>query len=100
MGNVELIRTMILLNQILPSLGESKLGEVIVLSTAKNGQSRRHYVEQFNNQYFKDFLRIIKKENSGKLDTVNNNISKANFVDFFDDVINTYNDLMEGLSDA
>lgn len=100
MGNVELIRTIILLNQILPSLGESKLGEVIVLSTAKNGQSRRHYVEQFNNQYFKDFLRIIKKENSGKLDTVNNNISKANFVDFFDDVINTYNDLMEGLSDA
>lgn len=100
MGNVELIRTMILLNQILPSMENPKLGEIVVLSTSKNGQSRRHYIEQFNNQYFKDFLRIIKKENSGKLDNVNNNISKSNFVNLFDDVINTYNDLMEGLSDA
>ena len=100
MGNVELIRTMVLLNQILPSLGEPKLGEIIVLSTAKNGQSRRNYVEQFNDQYFKHFLRIIKKENDGKLDTVVNNISKAHFIDLFDDVINTYNDLMEGLTDA
>ena len=100
MGNVELIRTMILLNQLLPSLSDPKLGEVIVLSTSKNGQSRRHYIEQFNDQYFKDFLKVVKKENGEKLNHINNNISKASFVDFFDDVINTYNDLMEGLSDA
>ena len=100
MGNVELIRTMVLLNQIVPSLEQFKLGEIVILSTAKNGQSRRHYIEQFNNQYFKDFLRIVKKENGNKLENVNNNISKANFIDLFDDVVNTYNDLMEGLSDA
>jgi len=37
MGNVELIRTMILLNQILPSMENPKLGEIVVLSTSKNG---------------------------------------------------------------
>ena len=103
MGNVELIRTMVLLNQIIPQseqISNSKLGEVIVLSTSKNGQSRRHYIQQFNDQYFKDFLRVIKKENGDKLVSVNNNISKSSFVDFFDDVISTYNDLMEGLSES
>lgn len=100
MGNIELVRTMILLNQILPSLGDVKLGEMVVLSTAKSGQSRRHYIQEFNNNYFKDFLKVIKKENQGKLDFIINNISKASFVDFFDDVIDTYNSLMEGLSES
>lgn len=100
MGNVELIRTMILLNQLLPTLDDVKLGEVIVLSTSRNGQSRRQYIQQFNEQYFKDFLRIIKKETGNKLNNVVNNISKSNFTNFLDDVINTYNDLMEGLSEA
>lgn len=100
MGNVEFIRSMILLNQLLPSLEDPILGELIIVSTAKNGQSRRQYVEQFNNQYFKDFLRVVKKENGEQLSFVQNNISKASFSDFFDDVINSYNDLMEGLTDS
>ena len=100
MGNVEFIRTMILLNQLVPSLQDPKLGEIIVLSTSKNGQSRRQYIQQFNENYFKDFLRVVKKENGNKLDNVVNNISKADFTNFIEDVINTYNDLMEGLSEA
>ena len=99
MGNVELIRTMVLLNQLAPSLQDYNLGEIVVLSTSKNGQSRRHYIEQFNNQCFKDFLRIIKQESNGALKDVKNNISKANFIDFIDDIIESYNSLMEGLSD-
>lgn len=101
MGNVELIRTMLLLNQLLPNLGDSiKLGEMIVLSSSRNGQSRRHYIKEFNDNYFSHFLKIIKSENGNDLADLKNNFSKAKYSDMLDDVISTYLSLTEGLSNA
>lgn len=100
MGNIELMRGMIMLNQILPVLGKVKLGEIVALSTAKNGQSRKHYIQDFNNIYFKQFLRILKQETGNELSSIVNNISKNEFCDPIDDIIYQYNLLMEGLSSS
>lgn len=103
MGNVELVRTMILLNQLFKSsnfLESSKLGEIVVLSSSRNGQSRRHHIKEFNDNYFKHFIKIIKQENGDKLESLKNNFSSAQYVDMFDDIVSTYQSLVEGLSDA
>ena len=98
MGNIQLIRTMIMLNQLLPNLKNYKLGEIIALSNAKSGQARRHYIREFNENYFKHFLKIIKRENANELKDIVNNISKAEFSNPIDDIISTFQKMTEGIS--
>lgn len=71
-GNIELMKGMLILNTLLEekALNNPKLGEISVISSINNGQSRHVYAQDFENEYFKHFYKIIKQENQNSNDTI------------------------------
>ena len=97
-GNVEAVRAMELLNEILPQLGNVKLGTLGVLSTINNAPYRAYNIGEFNKNYFQNILSIVNSENKGL--NAKNNFVQATFSDPVEDIISEYNRITEGKSDS
>ena len=98
-GNVELVRTMELLNEILPELGnDTVLGSIGVLSATNDANFRSYNIGEFNKNYFQNIIDIVNKENQG-LDIKNNftNVDMTNPVqELLDEYINITSNLSGG----
>ena len=97
-GNIEAVRSMELLNEIIPTLLQSdskiKLGTLSVVSSLGNNYYRSFNIGQFNKQHFQNILSVVGRENS-KLD-ITNNFSKIEFANPVDQLLQEYQRVMEG----
>ena len=99
-GNIELIRTMALLNQIAPSFGKGfKLGKVQVINTQSETQ-RAYSASYLNRSQFSEIVNIVNSKTSG--DKIKNNLTKCEYVDEVGVLTNEYLSIMdsEALSEA
>lgn len=87
-GNIEAVRAMELLNEILPQLGEVRLGTLGVLSSINGSSFRKFDIGQFNKNYFQEIIKVVNKENSGL--NIENNFKAAKFVDPVESILNEY----------
>lgn len=97
-GNIEGIRAIELLNEILPSLKDVKLGNISVLSAIGNNYFRSWDIGSFNRRHFQNVLNVVGTENP-KLKIVNN-FRSAQFVDPIEVILGEYQRAMEGKSQA
>ena len=96
-GNVEAVRAMTLLNEMLPHLGDNiKLGTLGVLSTINGSPFRQFNIGEFNKQYFSNIISVVNQENSG-LD-VKNNFPLAKFSSPLDELLTLYTSITKGKS--
>lgn len=90
-GNIETVRTMELLNEIIPYLGEDvKLGTIGVLSSTNGAPYRSYNIGEFNKKYFNSIITVVNQENQG-LD-IQNNFSKSgvSFVDPVEEILDEF----------
>lgn len=87
-GNIEAVRAMELLNEVLPQLGEVRLGTLGVLSSINGSSFRKFDIGQFNKNYFQEIIKVVNKENSGL--NIENNFRAAKFVDPVESILNEY----------
>lgn len=63
-GNIEAVRSMELINEILPSLGDVRLGSLSVIGLT-NGASQTFNIGEFNKKYFQQIIQVVNNENEG-----------------------------------
>lgn len=97
-GNIEGVRAMELLNEMLPGLQDIKLGNISVLSAVGNNYFRTWDIGYFNRRHFQNILNVVGTENP-KLQIVNN-FKSAQFVDPIEVILGEYQRAMEGKSQA
>ena len=98
-GNVEAVRTMELLNEMLPQLGSNvKLGTLGVLSSINGAAYRSYNIGEFNKNYFQNIITVVNKENSGL--NIENNFSVAQFTDPVEEILKEYITITTGKSEA
>lgn len=97
-GNIEAVRTMELLNEILPQFTNGstkyKLGTLNVVSAIGDNYYRTFNIGQFNKDHFQKILKEVKNENQ-KIE-ISNNFSKASFVNPVDAILSEYQRIIEG----
>lgn len=97
-GNIELIRTLTLLNQIAPSFGEGfKLGKIQVINTQSETQ-RAYSASYLNRSQFSEILNVVNKENPNS--KIKNNLSGCKFVDEVGVLLNEYISITSNMSEA
>ena len=92
-GNIETIRTILLLNSVLPELefDNMKLGQVKVISAL--GHSRIYDIGHLTKDYLPEIFKVVKQYNPEL--SVKNNLQSANFVNYIDVLLSAYNNIME-----
>lgn len=97
-GNIELIRTLTLLNKIAPSLGEGfKLGKIQVINTQSETQ-RAYSASYLNRSQFQEVLNVVNKENPN--DKIKNNLNGCKFVDEVGVLLNEYLSITHDMTEA
>lgn len=93
-ANIEAVRAMTILNEIIPQLTQDNfvLGEMKIISPANGGMIELYNMESLNKNLFQEVLRVVKK-NQPEFNMVNN-FSKAKYVDRIDLLISNYYRLM------
>lgn len=87
-GNIEAVKAMVLLNQVLPKLeGDFTLGKLHVLSLQGNGQGIPFSMESLNKECFSTILREVNKLPKTSL---KNNFTNYKFVDRFGTLLQEY----------
>lgn len=98
-GNIEAVRTMTIINELIPSLPQgSKLGTVGVLSAINGCGYRQFHAGKFNSTYYQQLLKVVKEENKDV--TFTNNFTKVEFTDPVDDIIEEYNRITQTMKSA
>ena len=89
-ANIEAVRTMTILNEVLPQISQSKLvlGELKVLTTFGTGDEEKYDMEFLNRDLFQEAIRVVKKNNADF--NFVNNFAKARYVDPIDLLIGDY----------
>lgn len=92
-GNIEAVRAMVLLNQVLPKLGgDFVLGKLQVLSLVGAGQGIPFSMESFNKECFS---LIIKYINTFPNTSVTNNFINYRFIDRFGTLLQEYDSIIK-----
>ncbi len=93
-GNIEAIRTMTLLNEILPTItGEYNLGQLKVLTPINNGKGRIFSIETLNKNYFSNIVKVVNRNNVD-LKYINN-FQQAKFIDPLEVLLQEYKTLVD-----
>lgn len=90
LGNIEAIRVMTILNELLPQLNSSEceLGELKILSTHNEGNSYILSFEDLNQNYYQEIIRVVKKnEPNFKFE---NNFSNSTYTDPLKTLLSDY----------
>lgn len=96
-GNIEAVRAMELLNEILPQLGDVKLGTLGVLSSMGGSSFRKFDIGHFNKTYFQNIISVVNKENPDL--KIENNFKAAQFVDPIESILEEYIKIIDNKSD-
>lgn len=86
-GNVEAVRTMVLINEIIPQLKDVSLGTMHILSSTGDTNYRSYNIGNFNQKYFRTISDRTAKENSNL--TIENNFSKIEMESPIDSILQT-----------
>lgn len=80
-GNIEAVRTMMLLNEVLPQLQDKdiKMGKLEIISSSHKGQAKIFSFERLNKELFQNVIRLTKKTNPEF--KYKNNFSEIKYVD-------------------
>ena len=80
-ANIEAVKTMTILNEVLPQLNQSDfiLGEMRILSTQNGGMMELYDMESLNRDLFQEVVRVVKKNAQGFEFT--NNFTKSKYLD-------------------
>ena len=97
-ANIEAMKTMTILNEILPEISSQELilGQLKVISTQGTGQAELYDFESLSKDLFQESIRIVKK-NSEDFNIVNN-FSSAKYADPLDLLIREYHGVLESNS--
>ena len=88
-GNIETVRAMTLLNEILPHLPEGiKLGTIGILSSVNGAPYRAYNIGEFNKKYFNKIISVANQENPSL--KAQNNFKDASFVDHVEEVLDEF----------
>lgn len=94
-GNIEAVRTMELINEILPNLGTGvKLGTVGVLSAVNNASYRSFNIGEFNRKYFSKITKIVNRENPDL--KIVNNFKDSKFIDPVEEIVKEFITITKG----
>lgn len=97
-GNIELIRTMTLLNEIIPTIQNAKLGTIKVINPQHSAQ--RSYSANFlSKKQFTPIIKVVNAENS-KVSPIKNNFKNVIFADEVEILLDEYNRIISTISDA
>lgn len=98
-GNIEAIRTLVLLNSIFPELESSdmKLGQIKIISPAMGSHSRIYDINNLVKNYFPEIIQTV-KENNQELE-IHNNLKSAEMIDRVSVLLNEYTTIMENKSE-
>lgn len=96
-GNVEAVRAMEFLNEILPQLGDVTLGTLGVLSSINGSNFRKFDIGHFNKTYFQNIISVVNKENSEI--KIKNNFKVAQFVDPIESILEEYIKIVDNKPD-
>lgn len=93
-GNVEAVRAMILLNQILPKLeGNFTLGKLQVLSLQGLGQGIHFNIESFNKECFSSILKVL--NNNFPETKIKNNFTNYKYVSLYSTILQEYESIID-----
>lgn len=89
-ANIEAVKTMTILNEVLPQLNQSNfiLGEMRILSTQSGGMMELYDMESLNRDLFQEVIRVVKKNAQGFEFT--NNFTKSKYLDPLKVLIDNY----------
>lgn len=93
-GNVEAVRTMALINEIIPSLKEGALGTMHIVSSTSDTNYRSYNIGNFNQKYFQKIQERVAKENSDLV--MENNFSKIEMENPIDSILQTLAAILDG----
>lgn len=98
-GNIETIRTLLLLNSVFPEIegSDMKLGQLKVLSPMMGSHTRTYDIGNLVKNYLPEILQTV-QENNTELE-VKNNLKYAEMVDKVSILLNEYNTIMENRSE-
>lgn len=82
-GNIEVVRGMAILNEILPSLGDIKLGTIGAISTTNKSNYVRYTISKFYQKYYKEITSVVNTKNQDiKIKNNFNNYESANEITY------------------
>lgn len=87
-GNIELIRTLSLINEIIPQLGNAKLGSIGVLSAVGSSPFVSYNIGDFSKKYYYKVIDTINTEVKGI--NIQNNFRNTQFVSEVDTLLKSY----------
>ena len=94
-GNIEAVRAMVILNQILPQLeGDFVLGKLQVISLQGTGQGIPFSIEILNRECFSPIIKEINKLPNTK---IKNNFTRSKFLDKFDVLLREYDAVIQDI---
>lgn len=92
-GNIEAVKAMVLLNQVLPKLeGDFTLGKLHVLSLQGNGQGIPFSMESLHKECFQA---VLKEVNKLPETSIKNNFTNYKFVDRFGTLLQEYDSVIK-----
>lgn len=93
-GNIEALRAMVILNEILPSMQgvDIKLGELKVITTYGQGSMEAYTLEKLNKELYQESIQIVKKHNPQF--KFKNNFARAAYVDSIEVLGNLLNNCL------
>lgn len=100
-GNIETVRTMELLNEVIPHLGDNiKLGTIGILSSTNGAPYRCYNIGEFNKKYFNNIITVVNQENPNL--HIQNNFSKNNtsFVDPVEEILDEFLNITNNKSES
>lgn len=93
-ANIEAVRTMTVLNEILPQINQSDftLGEMKIISTQQGGMLELYNMESLNKDLFQEIIKTVKYN----VDNFNytNNFTKSKYIDPLKIITMNYNDII------
>ena len=94
LGQIENIRTLVLLNQVIDKIPNAKLGQIKVIS--QFGQRRIYHPENDAQKYLKEIFKVIKEE-VRNLPEFSYNFKQSHFSDPLENLIREYHAILEDL---
>ena len=99
-GNLEVIRSMILLNELLPEieLNDGKLGDIKVISPQERGKARIYDMEHIVKNYMPQIYKVMREKGNGF--EVRNNYRGISYIDPVESALAMYDDLTKDISET
>lgn len=96
-GNIEVVRALSIINELLPKMPDIKLGTIGVIGTTDNASHVRYNIANFNQNYYQKIVEVVNSENQDI--KITNNFTEVNFVDDVEYLIEEYLKITEGKSE-